>query len=103
VDNATQQIVTDSISLLARHAMTVIASILVADGFLQATQQANFVDISIGLLVGVIAIGWSFVNKSLFRQKVVVAAITGDQNPSRAIVKSVEKAIPAPPSSDPPL
>ena len=63
MDTDTQQILTDSIGLLIRHGLTIAAGWLTAHSLLAATDQPSFVGLGAGILCGLVAIGWSYVQK----------------------------------------
>lgn len=49
----------------ARHAMTAAAGVLVAKGLVNSAQSAQLVDIGSGLILAVVALGWSWAQKRL--------------------------------------
>jgi hypothetical protein len=63
MDDETKQIVTASLTALVRHAMTVAGGALATAGYLAPSQQVNFTEIGVGLVLGVAGYGWSVLNK----------------------------------------
>jgi hypothetical protein len=60
MDNTTQGVVIQALSLLVRHGLTTLAGLLVGWGALAPAQSANFVDIGVGVAVFLVGYLWSF-------------------------------------------
>ena len=78
MDNATLQILKDSIGALLRHGLSFAGTWLVAHGALVAGSQDSFVQIGTGIAMAGVAFLWSLWQKSAQRQKVVTAAVVGE-------------------------
>ncbi len=63
MDQETQQIVTAAIAGLVRHALTIGCGYLVASGLMVSGDSTNFVNIAVGVIMGAVALGWSYAQK----------------------------------------
>ncbi len=86
MDDTTKQIVQAALAGLVRHGMTTAAGALVAAGLLQSGDSANFVQIGTGIVLGVVALTWSWWQKV---GQAKVTALLKSAKTSAAPVKSL--------------
>jgi membrane protein DedA with SNARE-associated domain len=63
MDTETAAIIWSAAGALIRHGLTTVAGILVTVGWVMPAQQANFVDIGTGIVLGVTSLAWSLWQK----------------------------------------
>jgi hypothetical protein len=86
MDDTTKQILQAALAGLVRHGMTTAAGALVAAGLLQSGDSANFEQIGSGLVLGVVALAWSWWQKA---GQAKVAALLKSAAAPAAPVKSL--------------
>ncbi len=63
MDQETQQIVMAAIAGLVRHGLTIACGVLVTNGLMAAGDSTNWVNITVGVVMGAVALGWSYAQK----------------------------------------
>lgn len=59
----TDSLVRTITALVARHALTTVAGVLISAGWVDATQKGQFITISTGIVVGAVGVAWSWWQK----------------------------------------
>ena len=64
-----------TVALVARHGLTVLAGILGEHGVLSADQQTQFISVGGALVLGAVSMAWSYVQKHNTKQAIKAVTV----------------------------